>query len=97
MKERVGARHWLILGMLAQMPEQAMHIKMIGHLAHAYAPGVNVKPTINILLDKGLVMFHPETGIVLLTELGATRRRQSGRPDTPWFARVPDSFIRRAV
>lgn len=96
MKERVGARHWLVLGMLAQMPGEAMHIRLLGRMATSYTPGVNVKPTVSILATKGLVTFNTETGIITLTEKGATRRRQQGRPDTPWFARIPESLIRLA-
>lgn len=96
MRERVGARHWLFLGMLAQMPGESMHLRSLSHLAHAISPGVNVKPTVEVLRQKELVTFNPQTQMVTLTERGATRRRQSGRPDTPYFARVPRQFMKQA-
>lgn len=95
MKERVGARHWIFLGILAQMPGEAIHLRQLSYLAHAFSPGVNVKPTIEVLRQKELVTFNPSTQMVALTERGATRRRQSGRPDTPHFARVPSQFIKQ--
>lgn len=96
MRERIGARHWLALGVLAQMPNQSIHLAAMGHLLHLVSPGTNTKPTVNLLETKGYVTFDRETKVIRLTELGATRRRQTGRIDTPWFIRVPDSFIGHA-
>lgn len=80
--------------MLAQVPGESMHVKALSHLVHRVTPGANVMPTIEILRQKELVTFNPSTRLVSLTELGATRRRQTGRPDTPYFARVPSQFLR---
>lgn len=96
MKERVGARHWLILGMLSQMPGEAMHIHILSSLAHAHCPGIPTRATVRVLEVKGLVEFSVSSLTVRLTELGATRRRQAGRPETSWFAYVPDAYVRAA-
>lgn len=96
MKERVGSRHWLFLGMLAQMPGEAMHLRLLTHLGRRFVPGVNGNAVLENLASKGLVAIDHRTKTARLTEAGATRRRQLGRKDTPWFARVPDQIVRQA-
>jgi len=82
--------------MLAQMPGEAMHIRILSSLAHANCPGIPTTATVRLLVDKGLVEYGEDDKTVRLTERGATRRRQAGYPGTSWFARVPDAYIRAA-
>lgn len=95
MNLRVGAQHWLILGILSQMPDTTMHIKMVGKLMYAHSPSIKPENAVNVLTAKGLVTYDKASGWVTLTEDGATRRRQNGRPEVIRFIHVPREYMRR--
>jgi len=50
-----------------------------------------------VLEGRDLVAYDKATGWVTLTEFGATRQRQHGRPEVIRFVRVPGVYIRQQL
>lgn len=95
MKARVGAHHWLLLGILAQMPDMRMHIKMVSKLMYQHVVHIKPTPAVRILQGRGLVTYDETSGWVELTEDGAATQRQKGRAGVTHFVYVPREYMRQ--
>lgn len=82
-----------MLGILAQMPGMRMHIRIMSKLVYEYLPNNKPNYAVGVLAQRGLVDYDRETGWVTLTEAGATRQRQLGRPEVIRFVRVPRIYF----
>lgn len=94
MRDRVAARHWILLGIIAQMPDMRIHVRLLTKLMYDHLSDARPGSTLKAMAVRGLIEQDGASEWIQLTEYGATRQRQTGRTEVIRFVRVPDKYIR---